>query len=129
MRDETLALQAIHAMTDAFHKQNINQIMASYEENPVIMFEPGTKVDNNEGVIAMFQGAFEINPKYSYPNGHEVIIAGDLALHIAPWKMQGVTPDGQSLEETGLSVAVLRKQEDGRWLLVLDNPHGQRLMA
>ena len=42
--------------------------------------------------------------------------------------MKGKTPDGQGIEQSGLSVAILRKQADGEWLMVIDNPHGQHLL-
>ncbi len=52
----------------------------------------------------------------------------DLALHLAPWHMTGVGPDGTAVESHGLSVAVLRRQADGRWLMVLDQPYGDALL-
>lgn len=33
------------------------------------------------------------------------------------------------METGGLSVAVLRKQPDGKWLLVFDNPFGGQHLA
>ncbi|HEY8877091.1 MAG TPA: hypothetical protein VIN03_05980 [Roseateles sp.] len=56
------------------------------------------------------------------------MVAGDLSLHIAPWEMTGTTPGGQVIEQRGLSVAVLRRSFEGNWLLVLDNPFGDRLL-
>jgi ketosteroid isomerase-like protein len=49
-------------------------------------------------------------------------------MHVAPWVMIGQAPDGTEVSQQGLSVAVLRKQADGRWLMVLDNPNAQALM-
>jgi len=43
---------------------------------------------------------------------------------IAPWSMAGTTSDGQEIQQSGLSVAVLRRQADGGWKMVIDNPHG-----
>jgi ketosteroid isomerase-like protein len=43
--------------------------------------------------------------------------------------MIGKTPDGTDIEQKGLSVAILRKQENGDWLMVLDNPNSQALMS
>ncbi len=60
--------------------------------------------------------------------GHEVIVNGDTALHIAPWSMSGTGPNGAAVEQSGLSVAVLRRQADGGWKMVIDNPHGQMLL-
>ena len=61
-------------------------------------------------------------------DGHEVISAGDIALHLTPWKMTGVAPDGSPINGAGLSVAVLRRQPDGKWLMVIDNPFGDAIL-
>ena len=42
--------------------------------------------------------------------------------------MRATAPDGTKIQERGLSVAVLRRQPDGQWLMVIDNPHGQHLL-
>ena len=128
MSDKSQVLEAIKAMTHAFHSQDIDAVLDSYENNAAVMFEPGKSVSGEEALKTMFEGAFQINPEFEYPNGHEVYTANDMALHIAPWVMKGKAPDGTDIQEAGLSVAVLRKQKDGKWLLVLDNPHGQLLM-
>lgn len=66
-------------------------------------------------------------PKFTY-SGHQVFVAGDIAMHIAPWSMDAIGPDGQQIQQEGLSIAVLRKQSDGEWLMIIDNPHGQMLL-
>jgi ketosteroid isomerase-like protein len=38
--------------------------------------------------------------------------------------MTGVAPDGSAIAGGGLSVAVLRRQAGGKWLIVIDNPFG-----
>lgn len=75
----------------------------------------------------MFEGAFALNPTFEY-SGHEVYVADDIAIHIAPWTMTGQTPDGETIADNGLSVAVLRCQANGKWLMVIDNPYGARLL-
>lgn len=126
--EESNVLGTVEAMTSAFHKKDIDGVLTSYEGGAAIMFEPGTKISDPAVIRQMFEGAFQINPAYSYPQGHEVYVSNDIALHIAPWVMEGTAPDGSNIEQSGLSVAVLRKQKNGMWLLVIDNPHGQRLM-
>lgn len=126
--DSNQALKTIEQMTKAFHNQDMDNILASYEKDAAIMFEPGSAISDTETIKQMFTGFFQINPEFSYPQGHEVYIANDIALHIAPWIMKGKMPDGTEIEKNGLSVAVLRKQKNGDWLMVLDNPNGQALM-
>lgn len=126
--EEEKVIAAVETMTAAFQSKNINGVLTSYEQDAAVMFEPGKRISNPAILKQMFEGAFQLNPKFSYPKGHEVYISQDVALHIAPWAMQGTTPDGASVEQTGLSIAVLRKQKNGQWLMVLDNPHGQLLL-
>ncbi len=128
-QDQQDTLAAIQAMTDAFQKNDIASVMASYESEATVVFEPGSPVSDAAQLEQMFSGMAMVNPIFEYSAGHEVIVNGDIALHIAPWSMTGKTPDGQDIAQSGLSVAVLRKQQDGSWKMVIDNPHGGRLLT
>lgn len=126
-REQKAVFDAILGMTESFHKKDIDGVMASYEVNAVIAFEPGKPVSDVHAIREGFNGFFAVNPKFTY-SGHEVFVSGDLAIHFAPWSMTGKTPDGKEVRQQGLSVAVLRKQPDGKWLMVFDNPFGQHLL-
>jgi ketosteroid isomerase-like protein len=126
--EQEKALKTVELMTESFHDKNISGVLGSYEPGAAVMFDPGNPVTDIEVLKQMFEGAFQINPKFEYPKGHEVYIANGIALHIAPWLMTARAPDGAMISKSGLSVAVLRKQSSGEWLMVLDNPNGQLLM-
>ena len=125
--EQKAVLNAILGMTESFHEKDINGVLASYESNAVIAFEPGIPVSGVNAFREGFCRFFALNPKFTY-SGHEVFVVGDLAIHFAPWLMTGKTPDGNDVRQQGLSVAVLRKQADGKWLMVFDNPFGQHLL-
>jgi uncharacterized protein (TIGR02246 family) len=125
--EQNEVMNVILDMTEAFHRKDMDGILASYEPNAVIVFEPEKPVSGRETIIQEFMSFFAVNPKFQYPD-HEVFINGDLAMHFAPWTMTGNAPDGTEIEQSGLSVVVLRKQPNGRWLMVFDNPFGQHLM-
>ena len=125
--DQQTALHHVETMTAAFHGGDIEGVMASYEPGAMVVFEPGEPITDPARLREMFQGAFAVDPRFDYA-GHEVYVVGDLAVHFAPWTMTGRAPDGTEIVDRGLSVAVLRRQSDGRWRIVFDNPHGQRLL-
>ncbi|WP_164914246.1 YybH family protein [Aquimarina sediminis] len=120
-------LKAIQKMTNAFHNKDIAEVMASYEPNAQVIFEPKTPITDSTVLKEMFQQAFAINPRFSY-SGHEVFVNDRIATHFAPWTMTGMAPDGTEIKQSGLSVAMLRKQDNGEWLIIFDNPHGNFLM-
>ncbi|WP_165614921.1 YybH family protein [Flagellimonas flava] len=127
-KEQQEVLYAIESMTKSFNDKDIDGVMSSYEDGALVIFEPETPVRDVKILKEMFLGAFGINPQFAYPNGHEVFVNGDAATHIAPWVMTGKAPDGTPIRQTGLSVANLRRQKDGRWLLIFDNPHGSFLL-
>ncbi|WP_106794307.1 DUF4440 domain-containing protein [Aquimarina sp. Aq78] len=120
-------LRTIEKMTEAFQNKDIQAVMTSYEPNAVVVFEPEAPISDARVLQEMFTKMSMVNPVFTY-SGHEVFITGNIATHIAPWKMTAKAPDGTEIKQSGLSVAVLRKQKDGKWLMILDNPHGQYLM-
>lgn len=126
-QDQQDVLNAIQTMTSNFQGNDIAGVMASYEIEATVVFEPGSPVSDAAQLEQMFAGMAAVNPVFEYA-GHEVIVNGDIAVHIAPWSMTGKTPDGQELGQSGLSIAVLRRQPDGGWKMVIDNPHGGRLL-
>jgi ketosteroid isomerase-like protein len=126
--EENKVLGTITQMGSNYNSQDIDAVMKAYEASAVVLFEPGNPVSGSAAIKAAFQGSLAVNPHFVFGK-HEVTIAGDIALHLTPWTMTGKTPDGHSISQSGLSVAVLRKQADGEWLMVIDNPHGQALLV
>lgn len=120
-------IRVIEDMTDAFQRGEINGVMAAYQEDAVIAFEPGKPASGDAALRAGFAMFFSMKPRFTY-HGHDVLVAGDTALHIAPWTMNATSPDGQAITQDGLSVAVLRRGPGGAWRMVIDNPFGGRLL-
>lgn len=118
---------AIETMTAAFQNNDIEKVMRAYEPGAAVLFEPGKPVTDEQQLRQMFSGMAAAKPVFTY-SGHEVVVSGDTAIHIAPWRMTAHAPDGSEISQSGLSIAVLRRQADGSWKMVIDNPHGARLL-
>ncbi|OJW83263.1 MAG: hypothetical protein BGO69_19335 [Bacteroidetes bacterium 46-16] len=126
--EEQRVYSTIETMVNAFQKKDISGVLATYEENAIVMFEPQKPISGKENLRIAFKQFSEMNPTFTFSR-HEIYISGDIATHIAPWTMTGNMPDGALIEQCGLSVAVLRKQADGNWLMIQDNPSGQFSMG
>jgi ketosteroid isomerase-like protein len=53
-----------------------------------------------------------------------ILQASDLALVITTWSFTGTGPDGKPVKLAARSADVLRRQADGSWRIVIDNPWG-----
>ena len=120
-------LSTIQQMVAAFHDGDIARILETYEPGAVVVGEPGVPVSGKRALEAMFAGFIDLGARFTF-RGHEVIQAGDLAIHFTPWRMTGTGPAGSPITGGGLSVAVLRRQPDGRWLMVIDDPYGDAIL-
>lgn len=120
---ETAAILAtIETMTDAFAAGDVDAILSTYETGATVVAEPGMPVSGDAALREMFEQFIAQGVAFTY-GGHDVVIAGDVALHLMKWTAP--TPEGDA---TALSVAVLRKQSDGNWKLVIDQPFGDAVM-
>jgi uncharacterized protein (TIGR02246 family) len=122
------AIQAtVDANNAAVSAGNIEAALATFEPGAAMVAQPGVTVAGTAALRASFQQFLAINPKIT-ATGHDIVQAGDIALHSFTWTMAGQSPDGSAITQTGFSTVVLRKQADGRWLMVIDNPFADLLL-
>ena len=57
-------------------------------------------------------------------NAETTLLAGDTAMVIGNWTLKVTDADGKDTESKGRYADVLRRQSDGSWLFVIDNPNG-----
>jgi uncharacterized protein (TIGR02246 family) len=107
--------------------KDMDAILTTYEPNALMQAQPGMNAIGTEALRGAFQYFLALSPKITVTNS-EILQTGDIALHSYTWNMTGKAPDGSPVEQSGLSVNVLRKQANGRWLMVIDNPFGDRLI-
>lgn len=87
-------------MTAALERGDIDTVMSFYIDDAVVAFEPGAPVRGEEQLRAGFAAFAAVKPDFRYDNGHEVMLTGDIAVHIAPWTMSGTAPDGTPIAQT-----------------------------
>ena len=104
MDSKAQILSTIERMTSAFNAGDVDRVMQAYEPGAVVVGEPGTPVRGEAALRGMFAAFVAAKAHFTF-QGHEVIQAGDVALHLTPWNMTGIGPAGEALSAAGLSVA------------------------
>jgi ketosteroid isomerase-like protein len=114
---------------EAFNSEDIDSLLSLYESEATMVVSSSARVVKGVGAIRraleeflMLRGKIVLEPTYC-------IQAGELALLQAKWRLTGTVPDGQSVSMEGNSVEVYRRQSDGRWLYIIDNPFGGDLVS
>ena len=54
----------------------------------------------------------------------KVLEADGVALVVNRWNLTGTGPDGAPVEMAGVSSDVIRRQSDGTWRILVDDPWG-----
>jgi ketosteroid isomerase-like protein len=125
--DHSQIQSTIDANNAAVASGNMDAILATYEPTATLAAQPGMLATGTPALREAFQHFLGLNPKITIIN-QDVIQSTDIALHSYTWKMAGKTPDGHPVEQSGFSIIVLRKQADGKWLMVIDNPFGDQVL-
>ena len=115
--------QVLKSIVDGINTGNLDALMTLYETEAAFAAQPGNLAHGLLGVreslaafIAM-KGTLDLKVT-------RVLAASDLALVAGVWSFTGTGPDGAPVTLTGQNADVLRRQADGSWRFVIDNPWG-----
>ena len=109
----------------AFHAGDLDGLVAMYEPGAAVMSAPGGEVVYEPAAVReVLQGFLALGADFDL-RIQRTIRSGDIAIVYSRWTMTGGTgADGNEVNLTGQTSDVVRRQPDGTWLLVIDNPFG-----
>jgi uncharacterized protein (TIGR02246 family) len=118
----------VEAMDDAFNRGDVDTLLSFYAKDAVVAFEPSRKVTGHEALRSVFEHLLKLAPQARNLKA-EVIESGALALYMSLWCLATPGVDGGETTRIGVATTVLRREEDGVWRVVLDNPWGPELLG
>lgn len=121
-------LDTVNKLIEAINRGDLNAAVALYEPQATLVTEPGKPAKGTAAIRAALQDLIALKPTLKGET-HQIVEGGDLALFCSKWKLKGAAPDGKPVEMGGASSDVLRRQADGSWLIVIDNPWGTSILG
>jgi uncharacterized protein (TIGR02246 family) len=116
------AAVTIHdAFQDAFNAGNLDALVGLYEPDAVLIAQPNTPVVGLGAIREAYRGFLAMKPNIQLETLAGFESAEGLALLHGKWTMTGTGPDGPIRME-GRNTEVVRRQLDGSWRFVIDNP-------
>ena len=94
------------------------------------LYEPGCSLVRRDGSVArghteirqVFERLLGMRARMSTEIVKVVQSGDDLAMVYDDWRMSAKRPDGQPVEASGKAIEVVRRQPDGTWRFILDDP-------
>jgi len=97
------------------------------------LYEPGCSLVRRDGSVArghaeirqVFERLLAMHARMSTEIVKVVQSRDDLAMIYNDWHMSAKRPDGQPVETSGKAIEVVRRQPDGTWRFILDDPYAR----
>jgi len=115
--------QVLASIVDGINTGNLDSLMPLYESQAAFASQPGSLNHGLPGVREALGGFIAMKGTLDL-KVTRVLEASDLALVTAVWSFTGTGPDGKPVKLAAKSADVLRRQADGSWRFVIDNPWG-----
>ena len=115
--------QVLASVVAGINSGDLDSLMPLYESEAVFATEPGSLAHGALGVSEALTGFISMKGELDI-EVTRVLEAGDLALVIGVWSFNGTGPDGEPVRLAARNADVLRRQGDGTWRFVIDNPWG-----
>ena len=115
--------QVLEAVVQGINTGDFEMLMALYEPGAAFATQPGSLAPGLGGIREALGGFVELKGKLDL-EVKRVLEVGDLALVLGEWSFTGTDPQGESVKLAARNADVLRRQADGAWRFVIDNPWG-----
>jgi enoyl-CoA hydratase len=106
---------------ESVNARDLDGLLALYEDGATFVGPDGAGASGSEAIRERFEALLAMTPQVT-PTSSRAVMAGDVALLSNSWRMSLAMGDGAPTGLDGTSTEVARRQPDGGWLYVIDNP-------
>lgn len=110
------------AFASAFNNRDLESLAGLFGADAAFAPQPDAVV-TGEGIRSALESFLALNGPIDL-TVRRTIPAGDTALIIADWSVDGVDQSGNPVHVAGTTADVARRAADGSWRYLIDNPFG-----
>ena len=119
--------EMLDAFLERFNAGDVEGVLAHYESDAAFVDEPGKVVQGTDALRESLSKFIAMKSTLTLVKT-ETILAGDIGTNCAKWTLTGTGPDGEPVSMEGVAIDVIRRQPDGSWKMVIDNPWGPAIL-
>jgi ketosteroid isomerase-like protein len=116
--------QAVELLDRAFAQGDLDAVLSFYEDAAVVITEPGKGARGTEELRSFFARAMQ-SGSWAEQLRTRVIEADGVALFLSRWTLHSKDATARTFTAT----TVFRRQPDGGWKALIDNPFGPLILG
>jgi|GEM_PF-416330 Ketosteroid isomerase homolog len=105
----------------AYNSGDVSNINLLFEKDAVVVRPNGSVIQGVDAYTQEHQNLVKIGGVMTSIN-KSCIIHNDIALLNAEWEIKTKNEQGEPITISSVSTEIVRKQSDGSWLYIVDNP-------
>ena len=117
------AAEVIEVFSRRLAAGDLEGALALYEQGATFAPQPGQQVSGLDAIRRALEQFIALTPTMT-GTIEKVLEADGVALVANRWTLRGTGPDGAPVELAGVSSDVMRRQADGTWRILVDDPWG-----
>jgi uncharacterized protein (TIGR02246 family) len=126
---ETLGpLEVVTQLVKAMNTCELDSALRLFEPGASFVVKPGVVVNGTSGIRQALAGFMALKPTLTI-EAQQIVETGDVAQYCARWTIRGTDHAGNSVYLSSRSSSILRRQLDGTWLFLVDNPWGTDIVS
>ena len=115
--------QVLERFAEHLNGGDLEALVGLYEPDAAFVAEPGVLLEGLDAIRGALESFLALNPTIT-GEIQGVVETGGVALVVNRWRMEGTGPEGARVEMSGVSADVVRRQPDGSWRVLIDDPWG-----
>jgi ketosteroid isomerase-like protein len=115
---------AVELLDRAFAQGDLDTVLSFYEDAAVVITEPGKSARGTGELRSFFAGAMRSGSRAEQLRT-QVIEADGVALFLSRWTLHSK----DATARTFIATTVFRRQPDGGWKALIDNPLGPLILG
>ena len=111
-------------LIEALHKGDVDAAVALYEPTAKFVLDSGQVVTGHTAIREVMQGYVAAKAEFTVEKVTAILNEeSNVALTSVKGRARVTEPDGKVVTMTAQSMEVVRRQSDGTWLFMIDNPN------
>ena len=127
--DRTNPDEAEEYFMDCIREGNLKNAMSCFDQEAVYMDKDGNAISGLDNIEKVMANLCKMKPDIKIYKHKNIPVGNDLMYRLDKWTLTATDPQGNPIKMQGASANIMRKNADGVWLWLVDNPFAALFFA